>query len=89
MLDTPNDLEYNIELTPSFSYDDIPEDSTSNTPATEQKSYSSIVEEYHGSDTLLNLVILIFNESEEFATSEDFTYLLSLELYELYDLYNK
>lgn len=89
VLDTPNDLEYNIELTPSFSYDDIPEDSTSNTPATEQKSYSSIVEEYQGSDTLLNLVILIFNESEEFTTSEDFTYLLSLELYELYDLYNK
>ncbi len=89
VLDTPNDLEYNIELSPSFSYNDIPEDSMGGTPSTEQKSYSSIVEDYEGSDTLLNLVIMIFNESDQFTTSEDFTYLLSLELYELYDLYNK
>ena len=53
------------------------------------RTYSEIIAEYEISDLRLSLVIMIFNNNEEYSSENDFINLLNMQIYELYELYEK
>ena len=72
----------------SFDYNNIEQGDI--VPNIEQgRSYEEIIVEYEISDLRLSLVIMIFNEMDEFTTEADFISLLEMNISELYELYEK
>lgn len=78
-------------MTPDGSIDynnDIGQDDI--VPNIEQgRSYEEIIVEYEISDLRLSLVIMIFNEMDDYSTEADFISLLEMNISELYELYAK
>ncbi|PKK94533.1 MAG: hypothetical protein CVV60_05960 [Tenericutes bacterium HGW-Tenericutes-5] len=55
----------------------------------EGRSYEEIIIDYDISDLRLSLVIMLFNEMDDFTTEADFISLLEMNISELYELYEK
>jgi hypothetical protein len=88
VVDEPNNLETNYQVSPSISFDEGARSDSDDYDYKSAITMSELLSDYQGSNTRLNLVVKIFTENDLFTTYNDFQYLLSLELHQLFELNN-